>query len=163
MQLRGARLADAETIARYHHQCWIEAYAGLVPADQLAALTVEHFVARWREVLDERPDDVTVAVVDDSPVGHAALEGATLTSLYVDPQHWRGGLGRVLLATAEAQLRDRGVETGELWTIVGNERALTLYRSEGWAPDGTIELHHSSAGIEISEMRLLKSLSVASG
>jgi GNAT superfamily N-acetyltransferase len=126
--------------------------------------TTTGFVTRWRGVLAERPPENTlVAVVDEQVVGHAHLEPPILTSLYVEPRQWGRGVGRALLGAAEASLAQRGVTRGELWTIVGNERALTLYRSEGWVPDGTVEQHASSAGIVTTEMRLLKSLQVADG
>jgi GNAT superfamily N-acetyltransferase len=158
VRLRTARADDVEIIARYHHRCWREGYIGLVDPLVLDVLEVEPFVIRWRAVLTERPHDVIVATIDDRPIGHAAIDGPVLTSLYVDPDHWRQGIGRLLLGSAEEALAARGVSTGELWTVVGNERALALYRATGWEPDGRVEDHRSSAGVITREMRLLKPL-----
>ena len=48
---RPAAVADAPAGARFHIRCWQEAYAGLMPAEALAACTAdeEAWVRRWAE------------------------------------------------------------------------------------------------------------------
>jgi ribosomal protein S18 acetylase RimI-like enzyme len=66
---------------------------------------------------------------DDERRGH-------LFSLYVDPAASGTGVGRALLAHATTHLAASGHETATLWVFAANERAIRLYRSAGWEPDG---------------------------
>ena len=88
---------------------------------------------RWRLWLAPGSGFVTM-VADDSgtPVGHTTVSGNELVHLYVDPDHWGRGLGRRLLQVGEDLLRKSGRSDVELSTMVGNERAIALYRSAGW-------------------------------
>jgi GNAT superfamily N-acetyltransferase len=159
MEIRRARPEDALWIGDYHHRCWIEGYAGLVDQATLDSLRVEDQIARWACALREEPDvPVVVALVGGVPVAHVRVEADTITNVYVDPHYWGGGIGRTLLSVGEDLLRTAGHEFGVLWTIVGNERAIALYASAGWAPDGTIEVHDSSAGVPVEEQRMTKCL-----
>jgi GNAT superfamily N-acetyltransferase len=159
VEIRRARSGDAPQIGAYHHRCWIEGYAGLVDQATLDGLRVEDQVARWTRALREEPDvPVFVAVAGGVPVGHVRVEADTITNVYVHPRHWGGGIGRTLLGVGEDLLRTTGHDVGVLWTIVGNERAIALYTSAGWASDGTTEVHTSSAGVPIEELRMTKHL-----
>ena len=120
---------------------------------------MEDRVALWATALCEEPDTpVVVALVGGVPVGHVRVDADTITNVYVDPDHWRRGIGRTLLGVGEDLLKNTGHDHGVLWTIVGNERAIALYTSAGWKPDGTVEEHDSSAGIPVTEQRMTKYL-----
>ncbi|MEV6394289.1 GNAT family N-acetyltransferase [Streptomyces sp. NPDC051907] len=74
---------------------------------------------------------VWVAEADDGAVaGFAALADSELTWLYVDPAHYRRGVGRALLRHALAA--DDG-ECVECTVLDGNDAARALYESEGFA------------------------------
>jgi GNAT superfamily N-acetyltransferase len=171
VRLRPAVVDDAEAIGRYHHRCWVEGFTSFVDADLVAATDADALVALWRERLAGGGVDVVVAVEPDDrvagpeigpasgrPVAHLWVEGGVITNLFVDPSWWRRGLGRELLRVGEERLRDGGIDVGELWTIVGNERALAFYGACGWTPDGAREWHVSSLGIPVEELRLTKVL-----
>jgi GNAT superfamily N-acetyltransferase len=72
--------------------------------------------------------DLWVAEHDDRVVGFVALDGDEVTWLYVDPAHYRRGIGRTLLRHAVAAAGQR-VETT---VLAGNDAALGLYLSEGF-------------------------------
>jgi GNAT superfamily N-acetyltransferase len=57
-------------------------------------------------------------------------------ALYVDPDRYRGGVGRVLMGAARERLAAEGFDEAILWVLQGNERARTFYEGEGWRPDG---------------------------
>jgi ribosomal protein S18 acetylase RimI-like enzyme len=59
-----------------------------------------------------------------------------VVALYVDPNHYGAGLGRLLMAEARRGLRERGFDAALLWVLDGNERAQRFYEREGWSPDG---------------------------
>ena len=70
MIIRRAEPADAESGAACHLACWREAYAELVTAERLAALTVDldAKIALWRRVIaDGGP--LVVAVEGNTVVG----------------------------------------------------------------------------------------------
>jgi GNAT superfamily N-acetyltransferase len=78
---------------------------------------------------DEFFDSETlVATVGDSIAGFVSWNREYVTWLYVDPAHYRGGIGRALLLEA---LRRCGPDA---WVnmLAGNARALALYRGAGF-------------------------------
>ncbi|OWY61294.1 hypothetical protein B7486_64540, partial [cyanobacterium TDX16] len=66
---RPARPDDAPAMAAFHHRCWIEGYAGLVPNEVLDGLREEDRLASWQRNLasDDAPTTVLVDA-DDVPV-----------------------------------------------------------------------------------------------
>jgi GNAT superfamily N-acetyltransferase len=80
-----------------------------------------------------------------------------LFAIYVDPDHWRTGIGRDLMTAAEQDLRDLGHAEAILWVLADNPRARKFYERVGWHYDGTtrpIEVF----GVEVSEVRYRKEL-----
>ena len=69
-----------------------------------------------------------VAHQGDDIVGFAGIDDPYLAWLYVDPAHYRRGIGRALLQHCLARLG------ADAWTQAcgNNEAALELYRSEGF-------------------------------
>ena len=70
-----------------------------------------------------------VARAGSEVVGFAGIDEPYLAWLYVDPPHYRRGIGRALLRHCLARLDD------DAWTQAcgNNVAALELYRSEGFA------------------------------
>ncbi|MDG4826523.1 GNAT family N-acetyltransferase [Asanoa sp. WMMD1127] len=66
---------------------------------------------------------------DESPRLH-------LEAMWVDPPSRKQGIGKDLLAYAEAYARGCGETTLGLWVVRGNDAALRLYESHGYAPTG---------------------------
>lgn len=132
LPLRYAELRDAERIAAYHHECWLQAFAPLVSPEVMEM--IEPRVARWESWLADDSGFTVVVVTDqaDEPIGHTAVKGNELVHLFVDPTHHGNGLGGALLAIAERLIRQAGHDQAELHTIVGNAPAIGLYESHGW-------------------------------
>jgi ribosomal protein S18 acetylase RimI-like enzyme len=90
--------------------------------------------------------DSAVLVVRDG----AALTGSVMVGydghrgwvyyLAVAPDHWRQGLGRTLMAAAEAWLRARGCPKIQLMVRAGNAEALGFYERLGMAPQDVVTL-----------------------
>jgi len=59
-----------------------------------------------------------------------------LWAIYVDPQHWGQGVGRLLMTGARDRLRGDGAREALLWVFAGNERARRFYEIDGWRADG---------------------------
>ena len=83
----------------------------------------------------------TVLVVRVPAFGGEALAGSVMTGfdghrgwvyyLAVSPEHRRKGLGRALMAAAEAWLRERGAPKIQLMVRADNDAALGFYEALG--------------------------------
>ncbi len=156
--LRPAIPADAETIAAYHHRCWQIGYRGLIPDEALDQMKLADRVERWHSwCADPETFRTVVAVLDKKPVAHTTVVGNLITNVYVDPDFWRQGLGRIMLAEAERMIADAGHTEAVLTTVVGNEPALALYETNGWIRQP--ELRPSEVfGVVFDEHELRKTL-----
>lgn len=70
----------------------------------------------------------TVAVRDGRVVAFIALHEAWVEHLYVDPAHWRAGIGSTLLRHAQAARPD-GLQ---LWVFGRNAAAIAFYERHGF-------------------------------
>jgi GNAT superfamily N-acetyltransferase len=114
--LRLATIEDAETIATIHVCTWQTAYKAIVPAQFLAALSIQKRANMWRRVISEHHGTVLLASVNDSDVGfisfgpsrdHDGMEEGRdirIYAIYVLPKFWHRGIGRDLLKEAERRL-----------------------------------------------------------
>ena len=71
----------------------------------------------------------TVALRDGRVVAFVALDAARVEHLYVDPAHWRAGIGSRLLRHAQ-EARPDGLE---LWVFQRNAPAIAFYERHGFA------------------------------
>jgi ribosomal protein S18 acetylase RimI-like enzyme len=106
---------------------WIEADAEPSHTDDAPSL--------WRMLADDR-SALLVAVDGERLVGSviAAWDGwrGSIYRLVVAPDHRRHGLGRRLLAAAEARLDDLGALRSQAIVVETDERATAFWRSSGW-------------------------------
>jgi ribosomal protein S18 acetylase RimI-like enzyme len=162
--LRRAVPGDAAALARVQVESWRAAYAGLMPDELLARLTVEKREARWQAILERRaPDERTFVAQDSGRVLGFACTGpsrdagampgsAELYSLYLDPSVWRCGLGRALFTHAIADLEERGHVAVTLWVLEGNARARLFYEAAGMETDGGTKIEVDE-GAELPHVR----------
>ena len=67
---------------------------------------------------------------------------ADLDGLFVEPRHWRRGIGRLLVEDAAARARAAGSRTLE---VVGNDNALGFYARLGFAVCGLAQTQFGPA------------------
>ena len=132
MEIRRARIADAEAICAVHRRSIVE----LCTADHrndpaildawLASKTPEN-VRRWIE----RPDNnLFVATERDAILAVGCVTDAgEITLNYVSPDARFRGVSKAMLAALEATARERGAER---CTLVSTETARRFYRSAGY-------------------------------
>ena len=132
--IRRATVADAAAIARVHVASSQFAYADILPAEQIAAMSPDAKRSEWQELLGEG-GVVWVAEVEGSVVGFASLDREHLTSLYVDPIAQGAGVGTVLLAEAQRG----GARTLDVLADSGHARM--FYAARGWTDSGAGEPH----------------------
>ena len=66
---------------------------------------------------------------------------ADLVAMYVDPDHWREGVGNALMDAAFERLAELPYVEAVLWTFKENGRAIAFYERHGWRPDGSEKIH----------------------
>jgi len=75
---------------------------------------------------------VIVAEIDGEVVGFAAAVGGELDGLFVEPDLWGGGIGRVLVDAATHEARNRGLAL----KVIANPRARRFYENCGFSVEG---------------------------
>src|SRR5262249_17329302 len=119
--IRLASVEDAESIAAYHHRCWVIGFSSLLEPGVVDRMNPLGKLDRWRRWLAPGSGFVTMTADDSgTPIGHTTVSGHELVHLFVDPDHWGRGLGRRLLEVGEDVLRSAGHRDIELSTMVGN-------------------------------------------
>jgi GNAT superfamily N-acetyltransferase len=142
--------ADIDPVAALHVRAWRAGYAGIVPADVLAALDPAAFAARRREQAGAAGVHTVVAEDGAGIAGFASYgpyrgggdQGCgELYAIYVDVDRWGAGTGRALLAAARAGLAAAGHGRLVLWVLEENHRGRRFYERAGLAPDGTRRMY----------------------
>ena len=138
MLVRAAAPEDAEAIAAVLVRAWQLAYAHVFPPERLSGLDEAARARQWREGLEA---DWSALVLDDlsgfvsaGPSRDAPGEGE-IYAIYVAPEHWGTGRGRVLMDAALETLR-AGFDEATLWVLDDNPRARRFYEAGGWETDG---------------------------
>ncbi len=167
MVVRHAIPEDARAIATIHVLSWQAAYQGLVPAQFLASLSVDQREGVWRQRLEHGAPGIWVIEEHGNVLGwisagpsrdtNALASTSELWAIYVDPNHWRRGVGQRLWDEVENQLRGSGFSDVTLWVFQHNAGAQAFYRSNGFVVDGT-EKTVELGGTELIEIRLRKRL-----
>lgn len=112
-------------------------------------------------VADHAPPNVLLVATDQTGqiLGYTAAppDDGELFLLFVHPAHAGRGVGGMLLNAAHDALRAAACTHAFLYTHEQNERALALYTSAGYRPDGSSR-ETNFRGTTIREPRLVKRL-----
>ncbi|MGH2713701.1 MAG: GNAT family N-acetyltransferase [Thermoleophilaceae bacterium] len=92
-------------------------------------------------------------------LGYSAThpEDGEMFLLFVHPAYGGRGAGRTLLSAVHDALRAAGCKQAFLFVHEQNQRALAVYASAGYHPDGSIR-ESDFRGTAIRELRLVKQL-----
>jgi GNAT superfamily N-acetyltransferase len=167
--VRLAAAADAAGISRVHVDSWRRAYAGLLPGDVIAGRTFDRRLAYWSGLLSAPPrpctatwvleeDGVIVGFASTGPCrddDRAGPTDAELHAIYLSPDHWGRGRGRLLAETALRSLPSTASSVS-LWVLADNARARAFYASLGFTPDGA--QREEVLGVPVAEVRLIRGL-----
>jgi ribosomal protein S18 acetylase RimI-like enzyme len=104
------------------------------------------------EVEDLKRNKKFVACEDDKVVGFVGVDEDYLAWLYVDPAHYRKGIGRELL-----RIGIREIGQGA-WTVVldGNKKAIALYESEGFLEESRFDGDNNGYPCRCLKMKRVK-------
>ena len=122
ISLRNYTSEDWDAIATIHDRARLDELRVSVGVDAFLSLEA---TADSEGLFD---GEVWVACKDNAIVGFVAFADDEVTWLYVSPDHYRQGVGRLLLQQAIS----RCGQTVGTSVLSGNNAALTLYLSEGF-------------------------------
>ncbi|RYD34441.1 MAG: GNAT family N-acetyltransferase [Verrucomicrobiaceae bacterium] len=160
--IREATANDAAAIAAIHVKTWRAAYAGIMPAAFLEGLSEETYLAFWEKELAANVSVNRVALEGRQIVGWASggpnrdadcAEHSEIYAIYVSPDTWSRGIGRLLMRRMENDLS--AMRWPLLWVLEQNLRALRFYHKQGYQADGTAR-SLPIGGVELKEIRLRK-------
>ncbi|KJQ55950.1 GNAT family N-acetyltransferase [Microbacterium sp. SA39] len=169
LEVRDARVEDADAVASIHVRSWRAAYRGLIDQEVLDSLSIPERAANWRRFIAEPlPTSlgILVAVRDGAVLGWASLgsgrdvdgvDDGEVYGIYADPDAWSTGVGRALLTAAEERIVDAGHTRAYLWVLDGNDRADAFYARQSWELDGATKIDER-AGFTLREHRRMKML-----
>ena len=180
MEVRRARIEDAERIAEIHVRSWQGGYRGLIPQDYLDSLDPARRLAFRIERLkdaDWAHGGCLVVLGDDGDLAGFADVGRTrdtdpgtglgpgpgpagvaeVMAVYLAPEAWGAGLGRELMRASLRHLTDCGYEQVTLWVLASNLRARRFYEAAGFRPDGGTKVD-ASHGFVLDEVRYRRAL-----
>lgn len=165
--VRRAVDTDAEAIGALHIRSWQTAYRGHLPDPFLDALSaeLERRVEFWRSHISASGSalhEIWVADVEAHVNGFMAIGPARnaespgsgeLYAIYVHPDCWRRGLGRILLQHATRRLTELEYSAAILWVLASNLKARGFYEHAGWTVDGGSKMEVLPDGTELREIR----------
>ena len=164
MQVRAATVEDALAIETIRVHGWRVAYRHVFPAEDLDGLAIDP--ERWRTRFHVPPPGWTTFVCSEDGgevVGFASVGPSRdedglgeLYAIYVEPERWSTGTGRLLIEQSEAQLCASFTEA-TLWVLEDNPRARAFYERAGWSPDGGRK-SEERWGVHAPEVRYRKKL-----
>lgn len=152
-----------------HVRSWQAAYRGQIPDDYLDSLSTERRAGTWKEILGRELPDTGVFVLEGggevlgfvhvSPSRDADAPASTgeLTAIYLAPESWGCGGGRLLMSVAMSSLRAAGFHRATLWVLDSNAAARGFYEHAGWLADGGVKTadRGSFAPVELRYTRAL--------
>ncbi|WP_433290192.1 N-acetyltransferase family protein [Pseudonocardia sp. CA-142604] len=170
IEIRAAEVSDAGAIAAVHVASWQVAYRDLLPEGVLDGLSVAGREQMWSAILGELSPRSSVYVaarrgavlgfasIGASRDGDAGGDVGELGAFYLQPGHWRQGIGSRLHTAVVAGLWDLGFSAATLWVLEGNDRALRFYEQAGWVEDGQFKVDRGPGGVELRERRMHRAL-----
>ena len=135
MNVRDARPDEAEVAAEIQRAASVAGFAHIFPPDRYP-FPMEDVRARWVEALADPGASVLFAEADGRVLGLAGVRAEWLDALYVAPDAWGRGIGRVLHDRALARVRELGCHRCHLWVLEHNARARRFYERLGWRESG---------------------------
>lgn len=124
MELRRLARGETDIAAALHRRA-----GATIPGYDVALHTPEQDRAFYREqVFAKGP--IWGVLADAQLLGHVALSPGWIDHLYVEPEHHRRGVGRMLVGKAQ-----EWEDELQLWTFQANLRARTFYERHGFVAE----------------------------
>jgi ribosomal protein S18 acetylase RimI-like enzyme len=144
--IRKAAVSDAKNLGMIHALSWKKAYEGIVPKEILDKITPEKRAQFFKKALTLQWEEDYLLTVDDLPAGLLCLGKARdedckdtageIWGIYLHPDFYGQGYGRVLLEYGLSELQKRGYESVLLWVLKDNIHAIQFYEHIGFCKEG---------------------------
>ena len=143
IQLRKMKPSDAAGVAEIQIQCWRKAYAGIIPDKYLAAMDVGTKSKTLENGLTLNADVIRlVALEKNNLLGFiAGLENRSASfypdvtseawSIYVHPDHWKKGIGKVLIQGFMEEMKKMNKKSMLVWALEENMIGRGFYEAMG--------------------------------
>ena len=158
MEIRKLRIGDdLFAVSRVYEESWRRAYRGLLPQACLDGIPA----GKWVPYLEQAGQESLLLLDGEKIVGTASccasrlpeLSGwGEIVSLYLLPEYWGKGCGRLLFSALAEQLAAMGYQDLCLWVLEGNRRARAFYERMGFHPSGTC-VDDEIGGMPVREMQ----------
>jgi ribosomal protein S18 acetylase RimI-like enzyme len=167
-RVRHASLKDAKAVAEIHVAAWQAAFKGILPDEQLVAMSVEKRQAFWREAIDIGEPQVLVATDADRVVGFVAFDRSrdkgtppTTGEIWViaaAPALWSTGVGLALWDGARDGLQEEGCTKVTVWVPLRIERSLRFHELAGFKREMSTAKTVEMGGVKVEEIRLQRKI-----
>lgn len=166
MRVIRAEMQDTRAVAEIHVETWQAAYAGIVPDELLASLSIDKHELMWRESVERGVPELWVAKESGTVLGWIAFgrsrdpdaqaDEAEIWAIYVGPAHWSRGVGKNLWRRAREQMHSDGFKTVSLWAFPENLRAARFYEALGFASDPSSTKTFAFGDARLREIRFAR-------
>ncbi len=149
-KIREAIQSDCDGIGKVYCESWKSAYQNLLPRTYLDLLTAGNCspnkVSANDIVLVEQERVLGICHFSEARNRDNEVWGEVV-AIYLLPEIWGRGQGRVLLQYSLGELKKKGFQNVCLWVLKDNIRARTFYEKNGFRVSG------NEREIEIAECR----------
>lgn len=150
---------DLDELGRVHVQVWREAYAGHMPDDYLAGLSVEERARLWRSAASDADTAARTLVAHDADGQIVGFISSGPSRDEDAPTEWELYAVNLLERVHGSGLADElmtralGDRPATLWVLEDNARAQAFYRRHGFEPEGARTAHEATQAPEIRMIR----------
>ncbi len=137
---------DISSIRETARVSWQATYTEIFPAEFITSFLSRHYSAEsLRAAIHSSRSIFLVVRAGERVIGFCNFgeaisgEGQQLYRLYVDPAHWRHGIGGKLLRMMEQRLREQGVSAYFCYVHEENAVGKAFYVKQGFVHDSTYD------------------------
>lgn len=147
MDIRNFKMDDINALAAVHSASKQSAEKGIIFDEDLATFTQDYYREKWTEWSEMEQTTIRTAWDEDRFIGFCAFGrvktrpafdkgvvpryGGEIYALYVHPEYFRQGVGKMLFLDACKGLVEQKLSTMLLWAMKKNSRACAFYDSFG--------------------------------
>ena len=167
-QVRHATLKDAKAVAEVHVAAWQSAFKGVLPDEQLAAMSADKRQALWRDAIDMGEPQVLVATEGEKVIGFVGFDRSRdkgtppttgeIWAVGALPALWSTGAGLALWDGARDALTEEGCTKVTVWLPLRIERSLRFFDLAGFKREMASAKTVEMGGVKVEEIRLQRKI-----
>lgn len=144
--IRKPTIEDTVRTAEIHVYGWRNAYAGIIPDEELynnrnvekAIISHKNIIENNPEIFDIYDDGIVKGIILHSDSRDEGSEDCyELFAIYVEPSFIGNGIGTKLLSYVERRGREKAKRKIVLWVLENNKKGIEFYKKNGYLFDGS--------------------------